>query len=74
MDGVDGFHAALRQGRLVRPPDEYLDVIVIPAVLHIDPLALQNYPPALHAAVRAWVMAWIGSGQGLNLDVVQSDG
>jgi hypothetical protein len=45
MDGVDGFFAALRQSRLVRPPDEYIDLIIIPAVLHIDPLRLLDYPP-----------------------------
>jgi hypothetical protein len=74
MDGVDGFFAALRQSRLVRPPDEYIDLIVIPAVLHIDPLRLLDYPPVLRETLRAWVMTWLAGGQGLNLDVVQRDG
>jgi hypothetical protein len=74
MDGVDGFFAALRQGRLVRPPDDYLDIIVIPAVLHIDPLRLLDYPPVLRETLRTWVMTWLGGGQGLNLDMVQRDG
>jgi hypothetical protein len=74
MDGVDGFFAALRQGRLVRPPDEYLDLIVLPAVLHIDPLRLLDYPPVLREVLRTWVLTWLGGGQGLNLDMVQRDG
>lgn len=75
MDGVDGFHAALRRGQLVRPPDEYLDLIVIPAVLHIDPLRLlADYPPVLRETLRVYVMTWLAGGQGLNLDMVQGDG
>ena len=69
---MEGFHAGLMKGRLTRPPDAYLDLVVIPAVLHVDPLRLvAEYPPALRAALRAWVMHWLAGGQGLNLDVIE---
>lgn len=68
---MEGFHAGLSRGRLTQPPDEYLDLIVIPAVLHVDPLRLvAEYPPALREALRTWVMYWLAGGQGLNLDVI----
>ena len=62
----------MSRGQLVAPPEEYLDLIVIPAVLHVDPLRLvAEYPPALREALRAWVLHWLAGGQGINLDVIE---
>lgn len=47
-------------------------MIVIPAVLHIDPLRLiAEYPPVLRAALRAWVLHWMAGGQGWNTDMLE---
>lgn len=73
IDGVEAFHAAYARGRVVVPPAEYLDMIVIPAVLHIDPERLLHYPPALRAFLRARVMDWIAGGQ-CDLRVIAAQG
>jgi hypothetical protein len=54
----------------VTPPEEYADLILVPAVLHIDPLVFARYPPALRAKVRGWMMYWLAGGQGMNPEVI----
>ena len=34
------------------PPTEYMDYVLIPAALHIDPLAFAGYPLALKLRIR----------------------
>jgi hypothetical protein len=46
----------------VSAPDEYLDLVLIPAMLHIDPLAFMEYPPALAYKLRVLVMHYIAAG------------
>jgi hypothetical protein len=71
-DGIDGFHAAYADGRLVTPPDMYLELIVIPAVLHTPWTLFREYPPALQEMTKSLVMSWLAGGQGLNLDVIRA--
>lgn len=72
MDRVDGFHAELARGRVGRPPDTYIDLVIIPAVLHIDPLRFaDDYPPLLRELMRTLAMRWVGGGQGINTDVMR---
>jgi hypothetical protein len=46
----------------VTPPEEYLDLVLIPAMLHIDPLAFMESPPVLAYKIRALVMYYIAAG------------
>lgn len=62
---MTAFHAAYNDGRFVPPPDDYLDLILIPAVLHIDPLVFAEYPPAMALKIRVLAMHYIASGQGM---------
>jgi hypothetical protein len=43
-------------------PDEYADLVLIPAVLHIDPLAFMEYPPAMQYKIRHLLGYWLASG------------
>jgi hypothetical protein len=73
MDGVDAFMSAYARGRLETPPDELLELIIIPAVLHTPWTLFRNYPPALQAATKRLVMVWLGGGQGMNPDVIHAE-
>ena len=55
-------------------PEEYTDLILVPAILHIGPLAFLDYPPALQQTMRLWLRYYIAGGQGLNPMVVKHDG
>lgn len=57
-----GFHEALARGRFVTPPEEYLDLVMIPAMLHIDPLRLMEYPPALLYKLRGLALHYAAAG------------
>jgi hypothetical protein len=46
----------------VTPPEEYLDLVLIPAMLHIDPLTFMDYPPALAYKLRGLVLHYIATG------------
>jgi hypothetical protein len=71
IDQAEAFHAAYGRGRLVKPPDEYADLILIPAILHIDPLRFAEYPPMLRAKIRGLLTIYLAGGQGLNPDVIR---
>jgi hypothetical protein len=58
---------------LVTPPDTYLELIVIPAVLHTPWATYNDYPPALQVATKTLLMSWLAGGQGLNTDVIHGD-
>lgn len=47
--------------------------MVIPAVLHVEPLKVLDYPPVLRQALREWVLLWIAGGQ-MNPMVVKANG
>jgi hypothetical protein len=47
---------------LVSAPDEYLDLVLIPAMLHIDPLVFMEYPPAMRYQIRTLLMHYIAAG------------
>lgn len=49
---------------MVPPPVEYIDMILIPAILHIDPLTFAAYPPGVQGRVRQLLMDFIGGGWG----------
>ena len=48
-----------------------MDFILVPSILHIDPMAFQDYPPALQLRVRSMLMNHIGAGHALNTNVVE---
>ena len=43
-------------------PDEYADLILIPAMLHIDPLTFMDYPPAMQYKLRTLLTFYVASG------------
>ena len=61
---------------MVPAPEEYVDLILVPQYLHIDPLAFADYPPMLQARIRRLLMRHIGAGWAGNpaLIVRESDG
>jgi hypothetical protein len=63
LDAVDAFHSAYKRGRLVAPPQEYADLILVPALLHIDPLVFAQYPPLLKMKMRVLLLRFLGAGQ-----------
>ncbi len=72
MDGVDAFHAAYRRGQVVRPrDDEYMDLILIPAILHIDPMVFHAYPLPIQERMRRLLIKYIAAGWGGNPETIQ---
>ena len=65
------FHSAYTDGRLVPPPDEYVDLILIPMYLHIDPLRFAEYPEMLRARMRSLLMQAVQGGWAGNPGVVR---
>lgn len=63
LDEVDAFHAAYRHGRLVPAPEDYTDLILIPAILHIDPLTFAQYPPLIQRKMRMLLGRFMAVGQ-----------
>lgn len=51
-------------------PSEYMDLILVPSILHIDPLAFHEYPPALKGRIRNMVMYHIAGGHALNTQII----
>lgn len=52
----------MTHGRLVTVPDEYAELVLVPALLHIDPLAFATYPPALREKMKRLMMHYIAYG------------
>lgn len=52
-------------------PLEYMDLILVPSILHIDPMLFADYPPALKGRIRYMLMMHIGAGHALNTDTVE---
>lgn len=73
IDGVDAFHAAFVRGQIVPAPPEYVELILAPAILHIDPMRFMEYPPAMRMRITNLLWAYIGMGNGMNLQVVRHD-
>lgn len=44
------------------PPGEYVDLILVPSILHIDPLTFAAYPPYLQGRMRGLLLDHIASG------------
>lgn len=40
-----------------------MDLILIPAILHIEPMVFLAYPPLIQRKIRALLGRYIGSGQ-----------
>jgi hypothetical protein len=59
---------------MVTPPTEYLDLILIPAMLHIDPLTFDGYPPALQGRMRRLLITYIANGWGGKPEMIKHDG
>ena len=72
MDGVEAFHAAYRAGRMVPAPDDYIDMILVPGILHIDPLAFAAYPPLVQAKIRRLLRHYIAAGWGGNPQMIEA--
>lgn len=51
-------------------PSEYMDLIVIPQVLHIDPLQFAEYPLVLQQRIRGLLQAHIAHGWAGNTEMV----
>lgn len=68
---MEAFHAAYVRGQIVPAPQEYVELILAPAILHIDPLSFAGYPPALRMRMTTLLWAYIGMGNGMNPMMVQ---
>ncbi|MCX7851801.1 MAG: hypothetical protein N2383_03355 [Caldilineales bacterium] len=62
--------SAYAHGRLAPPPDLFLEIIVIPAILHTPWALFRTYPPAVQLATKHWLLTWLAAGQGMNTDVI----
>ena len=71
MDGMDAFHAAYSTGRIVNPPPLYLELILIPAILHIEPMTFWDYPPAVQLQMRSMLQSYIRGGWAGNTAIVR---
>ena len=52
----------MTRGRVYDAPDEYAELVLIPAMLHIDPLSFMEYPPALKLKMRHLLTHYVASG------------
>lgn len=59
---------------MVPPPTEYMDLILVPAILHIDPLVFDGYPYALKGRIRRLLSVYIAEGWGGKPEMVKHDG
>lgn len=48
-----------------------MDMILVPSILHIDPLAFDSYPVGLKGRIRRMLMMHIAHGQALNTGVIK---
>lgn len=55
------------------PPRMYTDLILIPAILHIEPLTFAGYPPALQMQMRGLLRYYIAGGWAGNTEIVRSN-
>lgn len=69
---MEAFHAAYSHGELVQPPDDYMDLILIPAVLHTSWSEFAGYPLAIQERIRALLMFYLAAGQGMRPPVRES--
>lgn len=68
---MDAFHAAYRRQQLVEPPDEYIDLVLIPRYLHIDPVTFHAYPPLLQERIRHLFMLNLRYGWSGNPEMIE---
>ena len=52
----------MARGRIYSAPDEYAELILVPAMLHIDPMVFADYPPALKLKMRGLLTHYIAAG------------
>lgn len=71
MDGVDAFHAGYLRGELTRPPDEYTDMILIPAILHTQSTDFWQLPPLVQEKTRRLLQRYIAAGWAGNTRTVR---
>ncbi len=55
------------------PPAEYTDLILVPAILHIDPLTFDGYPVAVKGRIRHLLTIYIREGWGGNPKTIRSE-
>lgn len=48
-----------------------MDLILIPAILHIDPMAFHAYPPPIQERFRRMLIKYIAAGWGGNPETIQ---
>lgn len=70
---MDAFHAAFIRGKIAPAPQEYVELILVPAVLHIDPMVFVAYPPALRARITTLLWSYVAMGNGMNPMVMRHD-
>lgn len=52
----------MTRGRVVTAPEEYANLVLVPALLHIDPMVFMSYPPGLQIKMRNLMMHYIAAG------------
>lgn len=73
LDGIEAFHAGYRKGRVNRPPDEYMDTILVPAILHTTTEQFHARSYAIQERTRRMLMYYIAGGWAGNPGIVKSD-
>ena len=71
MDGVDAFHAGYVRGQVTRPPDEYTDMILIPAILHMRTVEFWALSPIVQEKTRRLLQRYIAAGWAGNTRTVK---
>lgn len=73
MDGVDAFHAGYIKGHVTRPPNEYVDLILVPAILHTPTAQFWELPFIVQEKMRGLLMRYIAGGWAGNTRLVKKD-
>lgn len=62
MDGVEAFHAAYARREVTMPPKEYIDLILVPAVLHTPTVDFWAMPEMVQEKTRRLLFYYIAAG------------
>lgn len=73
MDGVDAFYAAYAHGHVTTPPTEFVDLILVPSILHTPTALFREQPWPLQERTRRWLMRHIAAGWAGNTGLVRQD-
>lgn len=65
------FHAGYLHGQVTRPPDEYIDLVLIPAILHTPTAHFWTLPWPVQEKTRRLLLQYIAGGWAGNTDLLK---